>query len=270
LCFCRAACGSVFQGGTPGPLLMLYGAVAALAAQFPPLEAARADGLLCMGGDLQPERLLAAYSRGIFPWYEEGLPVLWWSPDPRCVLPLGDFRLPRRSARALRRSPFALTLDRAFGRVIRACAAPRPGASGTWIIPAMIAAYERLHALGYAHSIEAWRDGELAGGLYGVALGRAFFGESMFHRAAEASRAALAGLVELLRQRGALLLDCQQETPHIMRMGGVLLPRAFFVARLREALGEAPTAAAAVDLPWTPWRTAYMHDPASGQWRAAV
>ena len=169
---------------------MRYGAVAALAAQFPPLETAHPDGFLCLGGDLRPERLLAAYSRGIFPWYEEGLPVLWWSPDPRCVLPLEAFHLPRRSARTLRRRPFALTLDRAFGRVIRSCAAPRAAAPGTWIIPEMIAAYERLHALGYAHSVEAWRDGALAGGLYGVALGRAFFGESMFHTEAEASRAA--------------------------------------------------------------------------------
>ena len=256
---------------------MRYGAVAALAAQFPPLETAHPDGFLCLGGDLRPERLLAAYSRGIFPWYEEGLPVLWWSPDPRCVLPLEAFHLPRRSARTLRRRPFALTLDRAFGRVIRSCAAPRAAAPGTWIIPEMFAAYERLHALGYAHSVEAWRDGALAGGLYGVALGRAFFGESMFHTEAEASRAALAGLVALLRQRGAILLDCQQETPHIMGMGGVLLPRRRFVARLREALGERREAAppfsalsaAAPDtaaMPWAPWRTSYVFDAAAGVW----
>ncbi|WP_022655111.1 leucyl/phenylalanyl-tRNA--protein transferase [uncultured Desulfovibrio sp.] len=250
----------------------MRGVFAELAAQFPPPKAARADGLLCAGGDLRPERLLAAYSRGIFPWYEEGLPILWWSPDPRCVLPLESFRLPSRSARALRRHSFDLTLDAAFGLVIRACAGPRTAGNGTWLTPEMIAAYERLHALGYAHSVEAWRDGSLAGGLYGVALGRAFFGESMFHRASEASRAALAGLVALLRLRGAELLDCQQQTPHIMRMGGVMLPRASFLDRLARALaadetGE-PVGRRMENVPWAPWKTGYAYSAISGSWTA--
>ncbi len=246
-----------------------------LAAQFPPPQAARADGLLCMGGDLRPERLLAAYSRGIFPWYEQGLPILWWSPDPRCVLPLDGFRLPRRSARALRLHPFELTLDAAFNEVIRACAAPRSAGPGTWLSPEMIAAYEKLHVLGFAHSVEAWQDGRLAGGLYGVALGRAFFGESMFHVQAEASRAALAGLVALLRLRGALLLDCQQETPHIMRMGGLLLTRAAFLAQLAHALdhartfeGRAAHGSDAAAFPWTPWETGYVYSVSKGSWTA--
>ena len=258
----------------------MYGAFAALAAQFPPAGTARDDGLLCMGGDLRAERLLAAYSCGVFPWYSKGLPILWWSPDPRCVLPLDDFRLPARSARKLRLHPFHLTHNAAFGRVIRACAAPRDAEGGTWIIDDMIHAYEKLHAMGYAHSIEAWSEGQLVGGLYGVALGRAFFGESMFHTQAEASRAALAGLVRLLRQRGATLLDCQQETPHMMRMGGTLLPRRVFLEQLAAAL--APTAQkaaasgdAAADVgalgnpfPWPAWKTVYDYSPSEEAWAA--
>ena len=258
---------------------------AALAAQFPPLEAAREDGLLCFGGDLRPERLLAAYSRGIFPWYEAGQPILWWSPNPRCVLPLEEFRLPARSARALRQKPFELTLDAAFGKVILACAQTRTPHGGTWLTPAMIEAYDRLHALGFAHSVEAWRDGELAGGLYGVGFGRVFFGESMFHVVSEASRAALAGLVGLLRLRGVTLLDCQQETPHIMKMGGVLLPREVFMQRLRQALASPADAEPGVGLPstehvicgdalhkvsdeqvWQPWRECYDYSLSSGAW----
>ena len=250
----------------------MHSVFAALAAQFPAPAAARADGLLCAGGDLRPERLLAAYSRGIFPWYEEGLPILWWSPDPRCVLRPESFRLPPRSARALRRWPFELTLDAAFSRVIRACAGPRATGKGTWLTPEMIAAYEHLHALGYAHSVEAWRDGSLAGGLYGVALGRAFFGESMFHRVSEASRAALAGLVALLRLRGAELLDCQQQTPHIMRMGGVMLPRASFLERLARALAadgaEEPGGRRPESIPWAPWKKGYVYSVVSGSWMA--
>lgn len=253
----------------------MHGAFKSLAARFPPPQAARADGLLCVGGDLRPERLLAAYSQGIFPWYEEGLPILWWTPDPRCVLPLSDFRLPRRSARALRLHPFELTLDAAFEAVIRACAGPRRTGRGTWLSPEMIAAYEKLHALGFAHSVEAWQDGRLAGGLYGVGLGRAFFGESMFHVQAEASRAALAGLVALLRLRGALLLDCQQETPHIMRMGGLLLPRAAFLAQLAQALNEPQTPEGRASdglgseaFPWSPWKTGYVYSVSKGSWTA--
>lgn len=258
----------------------MYAAFSRLAALFPAPEAAPGDAPLCMGGDLEPARLLAAYSRGIFPWFGPGLPVLWWSPDPRCVLPPDHFHLPRRSARRLRASPFALTLDAAFGRVIRACAAPRQcrGAqpSGTWITAEMIAAYERLHALGYAHSVEAWRGDALVGGLYGVALGRAFFGESMFHTEPEASRAALAGLVGLLRRRGVWLLDCQQATPHMERMGARLVPRSEFLRALARALEcppatSPPEAAAPRICPWAPWREDYVFcgpcgDASAGAW----
>lgn len=234
--------------------------------QFPPLSRAREDGLLCQGGDLHPLRLLAAYSLGIFPWYGRDLPLLWWSPDPRCILPPEAFHLPRRSARALRRQPFRLTCDAAFPEVMRQCAAPRRRQQDTWITADMYRAYVRLHEMGYAHSIEVWCNGELAGGLYGVALGGAFFGESMFHRVSEASRAALAGLVDLLRLRGATLLDCQQESPHIMRMGGRLVPRTEFQHRLRDALAPADDPAFA--LHWKPWTTAYHHD--GRRWQEAA
>lgn len=251
-----------------------------LAALFPAPEIAPGDAPLCVGGDLEPARLLAAYSRGIFPWFGPGLPVLWWSPDPRCVLFPDRFHLPRRSARRLRAAPFALTLDAAFGKVIRACAAPRAahGAqpSGTWITAEMIAAYERLHALGYAHSVEAWRGDALVGGLYGVALGSAFFGESMFHREPEASRAALAALVGLLRRRGVRLLDCQQVTPHMERMGAQAVARSEFLRALAYALGRPPAApspgaAASRVCPWAPWREDYVFcgtcgDASAGAW----
>lgn len=236
-----------------------------LASLFPDPETAPADAPLCMGGDLGPVRLLAAYSRGIFPCYGQDQPIFWWSPEPRCVLPLENFHLPRRSERRLRASAFTLTLDAAFGRVIRACALPRAGQSQGegWITPEMISSYERLHALGYAHSVEAWQGEKLAGGLYGVALGRAFFGESMFHHVPEASRASLAGLVGLLRRRGALLLDCQQVSPHMQRMGAQGVPRNGFLQMLASALAPVAEdrpqdAGAAPNLcPWTPWKERY-------------
>lgn len=218
--------------------------IALYAAQFPSPGCCTAEGILCAGGDLLPARLLAAYSRGIFPWY-------------------GEDMLPRRSARALRNHPFELRMDTAFSRVIRACAAPRRDSEGTWILPEMIAAYERLHALGYAHSVEAWRDGELLGGLYGVALGRAFFGESMFHLCPEASRAALAGLVAFLRERDFLLLDCQQATPHMLAMGAREIPRKEFLALLRQAV-PVPDPEPVSQLPWQPWRMSFRHDAALG------
>lgn len=237
--------------------------IALYAAQFPSPGCCTAEGILCAGGDLLPARLLAAYSRGIFPWYGEDMPLLWWCPDPRCVLPPDAFHLPRRSARALRNHPFELRMDTAFSRVIRACAAPRRDSEGTWILPEMIAAYERLHALGYAHSVEAWRDGELLGGLYGVALGRAFFGESMFHLCPEASRAALAGLVAFLRERDFLLLDCQQATPHMLAMGAREIPRKEFLALLRQAV-PVPDPEPVSQLSWQPWRMSFRHDAALG------
>lgn len=237
------------------------------AAAFPSLDTADEDGLLCRGGSLRPEWLLAAYASGIFPWFNYGEP-LWWSPDPRCVLPLEHFHLPRRSARYLKRHPFALTWNAAFGLVIRACAAPRRYAgreeNGTWINPSMMAAYTLLHHLGYAHSVEVWHEGQLVGGLYGVSLGRAFFGESMFHRASEASRAALTGLVALLRQRQVLLLDCQMETPHMMGMGAELWPRQQYMQSLRAAVPSPEE----LERPWQPWTERYRHE--DGIWYPAA
>lgn len=201
--------------------------------QFPPSSEAREDGLLCAGGDLCPERLLAAYINGIFPWYNEGDPILWWSPNPRCILHLENFLLPRRSVRYLRNKSFDLTWNRAFSSVIRDCARLR--SEGTWLSSEMIYAYEALHALGFAHSVEVWLDSKLVGGLYGVGFSRVFFGESMFHTVSEASRVALSGLVTLLRKRGVTFLDCQQETPHMVRMGATTIPRNVFLQKLREA-----------------------------------
>ncbi|MBQ3058698.1 MAG: leucyl/phenylalanyl-tRNA--protein transferase [Desulfovibrio sp.] len=241
--------------------------IAQYVALFPRPEEGREDGLLCTGGDLHPARLLAAYSMGIFPWYDAGSPILWWSPDPRCILLPTEFRLPRRSARVLRRRPFELTLNAAFGQVIRCCAQPRESGGGTWITPDMITAYELLHELGYAHSVEAWRDGQLAGGLYGVALGKAFFGESMFCRTSEASRAALAGLVSLLCLRGATLLDCQQQSLHIMRMGGCLVSRREFLLQLQKALPpEGRAGRAGSESRWQPWEEHYDYSVISGSW----
>lgn len=204
---------------------------------FPPVEEAEAEGLLGVGGDLSPRRLIAAYASGIFPWYSEGSPILWWSPDPRCTLPLDALHVPRSLARRLRREPFHFTVNRFFGEVIRRCASSaRPGQDGTWIGAEMIAAYERLHRLGFAHSVEAWAAGELAGGIYGVALGRAFFGESMFYAVPDASKAALLHLVELLKERDTELFDCQQHTAHMRRFGAVETARPEFMRRLRKAL----------------------------------
>lgn len=245
--------------------------VQACAEQFPSFRHANSEGLLCGGGDLRPERLVAAYSRGIFPWYSDDSPILWWSPPERCILPLEKFHLPSRSARTLRKLAYDLSCDQAFCQVIRACAMPREYDEGTWITDDMIVAYERLHQLGYAHSIETWENGDLVGGLYGVGLGKAFFGESMFHTKDEASRAALAGLVKLLRQRGVVLLDCQQETPHMMRMGAEMVSRADFTRMLRKALsaktarGNAkPHDVSALDL--TGWGASYEYCKASASW----
>lgn len=197
-------------------------------------ELADEHGLVAIGGDLAPERLLEAYRHGVFPWYDEHGPVMWWSPDPRAIFELDGLRLSRRLARTLRSGRFTVTVDQRFGEVIRGCA-HRPG-DGTWITPAMIAAYERLHALGHAHSIEAWRDGELAGGVYGVAVGGLFAAESMFTRIRDGSKVALAHLVERLRQRGFTLLDIQFRTAHTTRLGAVEISRTEYLARLREAL----------------------------------
>ena len=203
---------------------------------FPPPE--RAEGsLLAVGGDLRPERLLLAYSQGIFPWYEEGLPILWHSPDPRMVLEAENLHVPRSLRKTMRRRPYHITLDRAFREVIEACAkAPREGQDGTWITEEMKDAYDELHRLGYAHSVEAWAGARLVGGLYGVSLGAVFFGESMFARAPDASKIAFVTLVEHLRSRGITLVDCQVHTEHLERFGAVEWPRKRFLAALSDAL----------------------------------
>lgn len=201
---------------------------------FPPVERAmdEPDGLLAAGGDLSAARLLNAYPRGIFPWYDSGQPILWWSPDPRCVLYPGDFRLSRRMRRDCRRSALVLTVNRSFSAVMAACAAPRKPFHGTWITTDMLSAYSELHELGWAHSIELWRDGRLVGGVYGLAIGRVFFGESMFHRESNASKFALFALCRLLGTRGFELLDCQTVSRHLLALGAVTIPRRDFVAAL--------------------------------------
>lgn len=208
---------------------------------FPPPEAAEPSGLIAAGGDLAAERLILAYSLGIFPWPHEGLPLLWFSPDPRWVIVPTELHVPRRLIRSLRAGRFEVRLDSAFDRVIRACAeAERPGQGGTWISPEMVSAYERLHELGFAHSAEAWRDGELVGGLYGVSLGACFYGESMFTRAPDASKTALVTLVRQLDAWGFTLFDCQTHTPHVERLGAQPWARPRFLAALASAQ-ESPT-----------------------------
>jgi len=203
---------------------------------FPPLEQALEEpaGLLAAGGDLSPERLIAAYRNGIFPWYSPGQPVLWWSPDPRAVLFPEEFHCTRSLAKRLRSATFTLSVDRDFAGVIDGCAAPRAASPGTWITPEMRAAYVELHRLGCGHSIEAWRDGALAGGLYGVRLGGLFFGESMFSRAPDASKAALAHLVALCRRNSIVAIDCQLPSRHLASLGARTIPRARFQALLAE------------------------------------
>jgi len=197
---------------------------------FPPIERALdvPNGLLAAGADLSAERLLEAYRGGIFPWYSDGQPVLWWSPDPRMVLFVDEFRVPRSLRKVVRQGRFEIRVDSAFRAVIETCAEPRAGHGGTWLSPAMIRAYTRLHKLGYAHSVEAWRNNRLVGGLYGVAMGRMFFGESMFARESDASKVALVYLVEWMRRMAMPLIDCQQETEHLARFGARPIARARF------------------------------------------
>jgi len=210
---------------------------------FPPPEQALEEpaGLLAAGGDLSPERLIAAYRRGIFPWYSPGQPVLWWSPDPRAVLFPEEFRMSRSLGKTLRNSGFATVVDEDFAAVIDGCAAPRVASPGTWITSEMRAAYLRLHHLGLAHSIEVRRDGALAGGLYGVRLGGVFFGESMFSRERDASKAALAHLVELSRTHAIAVIDCQLPSRHLMSLGARTIPRSQFQALLGEHVGSPGT-----------------------------
>ncbi len=203
--------------------------------RFPSPEHALTDpnGLLAAGGNLAPATLLAAYRNGIFPWYGPGQPILWWSPDPRTVLSPDDLHVSRSLAKALRRGQYQIRVDSAFRRVVEACAAPRAAQDGTWITPAMIAAYDLLHQLGYAHSVEYWLDGNLAGGLYGVAVNGVFCGESMFSRAANASKIALVHLLRGLDSAGFALLDCQVDSPHLATLGARPMARRQFLEVLR-------------------------------------
>lgn len=206
--------------------------------RFPPVDSASPEGLLAVGGDLRSERLLEAYRHGIFPWYEEDQPILWWSPDPRAVLFPDKLHVPRSLDKTIRRGHFTLTLDTCFRAVMMECAGPRPQypEGGTWITPAMIEAYTRLHEQGYAHSIETWQEGKLVGGLYGVAIGGAFFGESMFSRATDASKVALVSLVRQLRAWGFKIFDCQQASPHVIALGAEEISRREFLEHLNAAL----------------------------------
>ncbi len=190
------------------------------------------DGLLAVGGDLTPERILAGYRRGIFPWYSDDQPILWWSPDPRSVLFPARFKVSKSLRKTLRRKRFRVTMDQAFEEVIRACAAPRRGSSGTWITREMAAAYTVLHHMGHAHSVECWLDGQLAGGIYGVAIGRIFFGESMFSRESDASKVAFAFLARQLSAWNFALIDCQVHSTHLVSLGAQQMPRAEFIRQL--------------------------------------
>lgn len=203
---------------------------------FPPLSEALADpnGLLAAGGDLSVERLVEAYRHGIFPWFSDGQPILWWSPDPRMVLVPGELRVTRSLAKTLRNKTYEVRADTVFERVTAACAEPRDRQGGTWITGEMSEAYAALHERGLAHSVETWIDGELAGGLYGVAIGRMFYGESMFTRARDASKIALVHLVRQLERWGFGMVDCQMYTQHLESMGARELPRTAFIRRLRE------------------------------------
>lgn len=195
------------------------------------------NGLLALGGDLSPQRLLAAYSRGIFPWFSAGEPILWWSPDPRCVFHTDALRINRSLRRLLTGKQWRVSVDGAFESVIRACAAPRDDDGGSWIVPAMIDAYVQLHRLGHAHSVEVWEDARLVGGIYGVAVGRMFCGESMFSVESGGSKLALIALAQLLRELGFPLLDAQVANPHTLGLGAIEMPRAHYLQQLAQ-LGE--------------------------------
>ncbi len=206
---------------------------------FPPVREARSDGLLMLGGELTPSWLLESYCRGIFPWpivWGDEEILAWFSPNPRAIVEFHRLRVSRRLKRRMRSADWDITFDRAFPQVIAACAAPRSTDSGTWITRDMEAAYTRLHEMGWAHSVEVWDGSQLVGGLYGVAIGGFFAGESMFYRQRDASKAALVALVERLQQRGFTLFDVQQSTPHLVRLGATEIPRAQFLRRLRSAL----------------------------------
>lgn len=207
---------------------------------FPPVEEAldNPDGLLAAGGSLAPKRLIEAYRLGIFPWFNEGDPILWWSPNPRTVLNPCAIHISHSLRKKLKKEAFLVTLDRAFPRVLAGCAAPRNGDTGTWLSTPMRRAYTALHAAGLAHSIEVWMDGELAGGIYGVAIGRMFFGESMFTRRTDASKIGMARLAAQLGRWRFPLIDCQMETDHLMSLGAERMPRRQFVAEVARLTSE--------------------------------
>lgn len=211
---------------------------------FPPLETAlrEPNGLLAAGGDLRPERLLAAYRHGCFPWYQEGQPLLWWSPDPRTVLFPDELHVSRSLRKRMRHGDYRVTFDKAFAEVIQGCAGPRSYTDGTWITTPMQDAYVRLHEMGVAHSVEVWQQGQLVGGLYGLAMGELFFGESMFSRATDASKVGFVTLVERLREWGFALIDCQMPTRHLESFGARSIPRAAFAEALAMHL-DLPSAA---------------------------
>jgi leucyl/phenylalanyl-tRNA---protein transferase len=207
---------------------------------FPPVHRAldEPNGLLAAGGGLSAARLLDAYSRGIFPWFSEGDPVLWWCPDPRMVLPTSEVHVSQSLRRRLRRADYEVTFDRAFAEVLRECAAPRRNESGTWLVPSMRRAYQHLYEQGTAHSIEVWMGGALAGGLYGVALGRMFYGESMFSRQTNGSKIALVVLATHLSKWGFPIVDCQMQTTHLATMGAREIPRAAFLRMVTELVAQ--------------------------------
>ncbi len=208
---------------------------------FPNPYYADDGGLLAYGGDLSSKRLIAAYKRGIFPWYSEGDPILWWSPNPRLLLYPHQFRLRKSFRRVLRSGKFSVTFDQDFSTVIKQCASvPRKGQEATWIVPEMIESYTRLHKEGYAHSVEVYLEGSLVGGLYGLALGKAFFGESMFSLVSDASKVAFKALSDVLASRGYDFIDCQMKTDHMLSLGAEIVPREIFLSELAAAV-EAPT-----------------------------
>ncbi len=208
---------------------------------FPDIAAALTvpDGLLAAGGNLAPDRLLYAYRRGVFPWFDSGQPILWWSPDPRCVMLPDSFHLPRRLRRSMQNSALEISFNKTFSAVVEACAANRVGQKGTWITDEMIEAYSTLHGQGWAHSVEIWRDDELVGGLYGLAIGKAFFGESMFSQESNASKIAMWILCGLLVRHRFEILDCQVGSPHLTSLGAILMPRSEFAALLERACDPA-------------------------------
>ncbi len=197
------------------------------------------DGLLAAGGDLSSERLLSAYRKGIFPWFDDGQPILWWSPDPRCVLRPADFHVSRRLRRDLLHSKATLVFNQSFGEVVRACAAPRVAQPGTWITADMIQAYEQLHAEGWAHSVEVWQDRQLVGGLYGLAIGKVFFGESMYSLEPNTSKFAMLGLSRFLLRINAALIDCQVISRHLLTLGATMISRLDFRRELESACDPA-------------------------------